>query len=165
MASWSDFALSAPALSESIRSAIHQYGAGLGYLATIRPDGGPRLHPVSPAVVDGGLYCFLLDTPKRRDLERDDRYALHTFPAEETEDESGLRGRATLITQPSRIRRVATELRAEPRLDWWLYELSVETAFAVHRIAVLDGGAPVMTYQKWVDPAGQMAPQPAARAS
>ena len=65
MASWSEFTTAAPSLAAAIRAALHQYGAGLGYLATIRPDGGPRIHPVSPAVVGGGLYCCLLDTPKR----------------------------------------------------------------------------------------------------
>ncbi len=124
MASWSEFTSAAPSLAASIRAALHQYGAGLGYLATIRPDGGPRIHPVSPAVVGGGLYCCLLDTPKRRDLERDGRYALHAFPAEESDDEASVRGRARLVTDPMVVRRVAAQLRAETRLDWWLYELS-----------------------------------------
>ena len=124
MASWSEFTNAAPSLAAAIRAALHQYGAGLGYLATIRPDGGPRIHPVSPAVVGGGLYCCLLDTPKRRDLERDGRYALHAFPAEETDDEASVRGSARLVTDPGVVRRVAAQLRAETRLDWWLYELT-----------------------------------------
>jgi len=59
-----DFAHAAPALAAGVRGAFHQYGPGLGYLATIRPDGGPRLHPVSPVVTDDGLFCCLLDTPE-----------------------------------------------------------------------------------------------------
>jgi hypothetical protein len=133
MASWSEFTNAAPSLAAAIRAALHQYGAGLGYLATIRPDGGPRIHPVSPAVVGGGLYCCLLDTPKRRDLDRDGRYALHAFPAEETDDEASVRGSARLVTDPGVVRRVAAQLRAETRLDWWLYELTVDTALFVRR--------------------------------
>ena len=46
--------------------------AGLGYLATIRADGGPRVHPISPAVLDGRLYAFILrSSPKAADLARD----------------------------------------------------------------------------------------------
>src|SRR4051812_44007159 len=123
MATWSDFASAAPALAESIRTTFHQYGAGLGYLATIRPDGGPRIHPVSPSIVGGRLYCCLVDSPKRRDLDRDDRYALHAYPCDDSDDEAGLRGRATLITDPTRIRQIATRIRAEQSMAWWLYEM------------------------------------------
>jgi hypothetical protein len=146
MATWSEFVAAAPALAADIRGAFHQYGPGLGYLATVRADGGPRIHPVSPTVTDDGLYCCLLDTPKRHDLDRDDRYALHAFPPEDSDDEACVRGRARLVTEPSIIRRVAHELRAEPEVDWWLYELSVDTAIYVHRVA---GGRP---YQLWSPP-------------
>ena len=84
----------------AIRALLHQYGPGLGYLATIRPDGGPRVHPVSPVVTDDGLFCFVVDSPKRRDLERDGRYALHAFPPEDTDDEAYLTGRALPVTDP-----------------------------------------------------------------
>jgi Pyridoxamine 5'-phosphate oxidase len=133
MVSWSEFANAEPALAASIRRAFHQYGPGLGYLATIRPDGGPRVHPVAPSVTDEGLYCCLLDTPKRRDLQRDGRYALHAFPPEDSDDEATVRGRAIRVTDQATIQRLAHELRAKPGVDWWLYELSVETAIFVHR--------------------------------
>src|SRR2546421_1364391 len=94
MASWSEFAAAQPRLAAAIRDLVHQYGPGLGYLATVRSDGGPRVHPVSPVIRDDGLYCFILDSPKRRDLERDGRYALHSFPPEDTDDEAYLSGRA-----------------------------------------------------------------------
>jgi len=153
MASWSDFAGAEPALAASIRRAFHQYGPGLGYLATVRPDGGPRVHPVAPTITDRGLYCCLLNTPKRRDLQLDDRYALHAFPPEDSDDEACVRGHATRVTDTSIIRRVAQELRAEPKLDWWLYELSVETAIFVHR------GAAAHPYHIWKTPRAR---QPAA---
>lgn len=133
VASWSEFALAAPLLAGAIRGALHQYGPGLAYLATLRPDGSPRLHPVSPAVTDDGLFVCLLDTPKRRDLERDGRFALHAYPAEERDDEACLRGVARLVTDPVVIRRVAAALRATPDVDWWLYELSVREAIFVSR--------------------------------
>ena len=82
--SFGDFAEDEPHLAASLRALLHQYGRGMAYLATVRPDGGPRIHPVSPIVTDEGLYCFVIDSPKRRDLHRDGRYALHTFPSEHT---------------------------------------------------------------------------------
>lgn len=151
MASWSEFAAAAPSLAASIRDALHQYGPGLGYLATVRCDGAPRIHPVSPAVVSGGLYCCVLNTPKRRDLERDGRYALHAFPFEDGDDEACVRGRARLVTEPNVIRRVAEQLRAETSIDWWLYELGIESAMFTRRRAGFTVGVPA-TYQIWVDP-------------
>src|SRR4051794_22128304 len=100
MASWSDFAAAEPSLAAGIRALLQQYGPGMGYLATVRSDGSPRLHPVSPVLTDTGLYCFIVDSPKRRDLERDGRYALHSFPPEESDDEAYLTGRAIRVTDP-----------------------------------------------------------------
>ena len=103
--------------------------AGLGYLATVRADGGPRVHPVSPAVLDGRLYVYcLLSSPKLRDLRDDGRYALHSFPPEESDDEAFLTGRATRVGDRRVIARLAEALHASGEVDWRLYELSIETA-------------------------------------
>jgi hypothetical protein len=131
MASWSEFAAVEPQLAASIHALVHQYGPGLGYLATIRPDGGPRVHPVSPFISRDGLFCFVLDSPKRRDLERDGRYALHSFPPEETDDEAYVSGLARLVTDPVRVEHYAVEMRAEPLADWWLFEFTVDVAMIV----------------------------------
>jgi Pyridoxamine 5'-phosphate oxidase len=147
MASWSEFADAAPALAASIRAVFHQYGPGLGYLATVRSDGGPRVHPVAPTVVMGGLYCCVVDTPKRHDLDRDPRFALHSFPAEDSDDEAGVRGTARLVTDPGVIRRVAMATRADSRVEWWLYELRVDSAFYIRRSSA-------KSIQTWTDPGG-----------
>jgi Pyridoxamine 5'-phosphate oxidase len=131
MATWPEFAAAEPQLAASIHALIHQYGPGLGYLATVRPDGGPRVHPVSPFITHGGLYCFVIDSPKRRDLERDGRYALHSFPPEATEDEAYVAGRARLVTDADLVHRYATEMRAEPEVDWRLFEFTVDVAMIV----------------------------------
>ncbi len=128
MASWSEFAAAEPALAAGIRALLQQYGPGMGYLATVRANGGPRVHPVSPVITDEGLYCFIIDSPKRRDLERDGRYALHSFPPEESDDEAYVTGRAQRVSDPVVVARLADELRASPDVDWRLYELTVETA-------------------------------------
>ena len=100
MASWSEFAADEPRLADGIRVLLQQYGPGFGYLATVRADGGPRVHPVSPVITDEGLFCFVIDSPKRRDLERDGRYALHSFPPEESDDEAYVAGRARPVDRP-----------------------------------------------------------------
>ena len=128
MVSWSDFAAAEPSLAAGIRALLQQYGPGMAYLATVRADGGPRVHPVSPVITDEGLYCFVVDSPKRRDLERDGRYALHSYPPEENDDEAVLTGRAHRVRDPLVIARLGGALRASPDVDWRLYELSIETA-------------------------------------
>jgi hypothetical protein len=118
-----------------VRELFLQYGQGFGYLATVRRDGGPRVHPVSPVFADGGLFCFVLPSPKRRDLERDGRYALHAYPAERSDDEAYVAGRARSVTDERQRERVAGEHRALPDVDWQLFELDIEVAMVTRRRA------------------------------
>jgi hypothetical protein len=148
MASWSEFAADEPRLARAIHALMHQYGPGLGYLATVRADGGPRVHPVSPVITDDGLFCFVVDSPKRRDLERDGRYALHSFPPEDSDDEAYVAGRAEPVTDPALIQTIAANLRAHRQVDWRLFELTVEVAMIARR-----GRAPEV--RVWLDPAGR----------
>jgi hypothetical protein len=146
-----------PRLALAIQELVHQYGPGLGYLATVRPDGGPRVHPVSPVITDTGLYCFLLDSPKRRDLERDGRYALHAFPPEASDDEAYLSGHARPVNDHTTVHRLARRMRAAPRVDWRLYEFTVDVAMVVRRsVAPTGGSGPEATArQVWRDPAAR----------
>ncbi|WP_238016009.1 pyridoxamine 5'-phosphate oxidase [Dactylosporangium sp. AC04546] len=132
MATWADFAAAEPLLATAIRTLVCQYGPGLGYLATVRPDGGPRIHPVSPVITSDGLFCFVLPSPKRHDLDRDGRYSLHSFPGTDSDDEAYLSGRATRVTSVAVIAGLARQMRAAPGVDWKLYELTVDVAMLVH---------------------------------
>lgn len=58
MARWADLELALPDMAAHGQRLIYQYGVGLGYLATVRKDGGPRLHPMCPLIVDGGLWTI-----------------------------------------------------------------------------------------------------------
>lgn len=71
----------------------------LGFLATTRQDGGPRVHPICPLQVGDGLYAFVVPGPKLGDLRRDGRFALHseTFPPPNHEDGCHLTGRAVEV--------------------------------------------------------------------
>jgi len=110
MKRWCEFAEERPELAEHGREMIYQYGVGLGYLATVRKDGAPRVHPVCPTLANGGLYLFILtQSPKCYDLLKDDRYALHTFPKTESDDEFYVTGRAT-PTGDTEVRRIVYDV-------------------------------------------------------
>ena len=118
-----------------MRALLEQYGQGFGYLATVRCDGGPRVHPVSPVIADGGLFCFVLASPKRRDLERDGRYALHAYPAENSDDEAYLAGRARPVTTRTSGTAWPDCTAPSPDVDWRLFELDIDVAMVTHREA------------------------------
>jgi hypothetical protein len=99
MVTWKEFAAAAPELAETGRSLLNQFGVGLAFLATVRKDGAPRLHPVCPVLSDDRLFVLITPTsPKRHDLLRDGRYALQTFPQPKPgSDEFYLAGKALLV--------------------------------------------------------------------
>jgi hypothetical protein len=101
MATWMEFEDDAPDIAAEGKKLLYQFGVGLAFLATIRKDGAPRLHPICPTVVDGHLYALIGPSPKRGDLKRDGRYALHTFPPVNVDDEFLVMGRATFIEDKS----------------------------------------------------------------
>jgi hypothetical protein len=77
---WPEFERETPELAERGGAMLRAFT--LGYLATLRPDGSPRIHPVTVTIADSGLYVYAVaGTPKGRDLRRDPRYAMHAFPA------------------------------------------------------------------------------------
>ena len=92
MPRWSEFATQAPEMAEAGRALLFQFGPGLAYLATVRADGGPRIHPVCVNLVEGGLYTLVVPSPKRQDLLRDGRFALHAFSSSTVDDEFFLAG-------------------------------------------------------------------------
>ena len=109
MKRWEQLEAENPKLAEDGRALIYQFKVGLGYLATIRKDGGPRVHPVCPVLATGGLYVFVGNhSPKLNDLVRDGRYALHSFPKPEVDDEFYVAGVATPETD-TRIRDIVYE--------------------------------------------------------
>jgi hypothetical protein len=82
---------------------LFQFKVGLAFLATVRADGAPRLHPVCPVLSNDHLFVLITaESPKRRDLLRDGRYALQSFPQPKPgSDEFYVTGRAVLIDDPA----------------------------------------------------------------
>lgn len=113
MASWQEFEQAAPELAAAGRKLLYQFGPGLGLLGTVRADGGPRLHPICPLIVDGNLCAFIGHSPKLRDLLRDGRFALHTFPSTDVDDEFFITGRATRTDDPEARASVSRAVAAQ----------------------------------------------------
>lgn len=104
---------------------------GVAYLATIRADGSPRVHPVTPIVGQGHLFLFMEPTsPKGHDLLRDPRYALHCSVSNSS-GESGeffISGSARFVDDLA-LRQQAIALASYAPADRYvLYELFVERA-------------------------------------
>jgi hypothetical protein len=104
-------------LAEAGQGLLYQFGVGLAFLSTVRPDGGPRLHPVCPVVIDGTLAAHIVPSPKRDDLHRDGRYALHSFPCPENEDAFYLTGMASQVRDSGLTAAVAAQFLAERGMD------------------------------------------------
>ena len=61
MISWTEFKSRQPELARDGADLLYHFGVGLAFLGTVRPDGGPRLHPICPLVTDTGLYAFIVE--------------------------------------------------------------------------------------------------------
>ena len=103
MVTWKEFAAAEPDLADVGRSLLFQFKVGLAFLATVRRDGAPRLHPVCPVLSDDRLFVLIIPTsPKRHDLRRDGRYALQTFPQPKPgSDEFSIAGKAVGVDDPA----------------------------------------------------------------
>jgi hypothetical protein len=152
MATWSEFERSAPDMAAAGRKLIYQFGPGLGYLATVRKDGGPRVHPFCPVIHDGGLYGLIGPSPKRFDLLRDGRYALHTFPQADGDDEFFVTGTARRIDDPLRRADVLATYRATGSTssgDEVFFGFDIERALLSIYGPRGDSGYGPPTYTKW----------------
>ena len=126
---WQEFAEVRPELAQLGHDLLYQFGIGLAFLATVRKDGGPRLHPICPLIYDGHLFVFVLGhSPKRYDLLRDGRYALHTFPPKDNDDEFYCTGKATLVSDQALRQVVAEQAQHDVRDDEVLFEFHIERA-------------------------------------
>ena len=116
MATWSEFRSQRPDLAVIGRDLFYEYGGvGLGFLATVRRDGGPRVHPICPILNDDGLFGLIIPGPKLNDLRRDRRYALHseTLAPPRHDDGFYVTGTAIEVADPAIRDRVSAQFLAE----------------------------------------------------
>jgi hypothetical protein len=135
MITWTDFQRQQPALADAGRRQFYQVSIGLAFLATVRPDGAPRVHPVCPVIGDAGLHLLIVAGPKQQDLRRDGRYALHseTWPPPRQDDGFALAGRASQVTDAVLQQVVRGQVLTERDGDVWpsfdedaIFELAIE---------------------------------------
>lgn len=103
----------------------------VAYLATLRKDGSPRLHPMTPIIGQGHLFVFMEPTsPKGHDLRRDGRYAIHCG-VNDTSGASGefaVSGQAQFSDNPE-LRALAVRLAPYSPADRYiLFEFCLESA-------------------------------------
>jgi hypothetical protein len=102
MASWGRFRSEAPELA-AVAARLWP-GVPIAYLATVRRDGSPRLHPFCPIVAGDGLYAAIPPTsPKGNDLRRDGRCVIHAMPGPD-DDELCIRARAREVSGDDAVR-------------------------------------------------------------
>lgn len=139
MVAWQQFARAEPELAQF---GAERLAGGVAYLATVRGDSLPRVHPVTPIIGGGRLFIFMEPaSPKGRDLHRDGRYALHSAVGDTagTGGEFIVRGHAAPVDAPA-LRTAAVEAASYSPADRYiLFEFGVEEAVAT----VYEGGLPV----------------------
>jgi hypothetical protein len=130
MASWGAFAAEAPELAAFGEDRLRQ---PVSYLATVRPDGSPRVHPVTPIIGGGRLFVFMEPTSaKGRNLRRDPRYMLHSLVLDQAGSggEFLVRGRAMPIDDPATRRMAAEAASYAPQDRYVLFELGIDGAMS-----------------------------------
>ena len=131
MATWAEFAKAAAEMAELGLAQLRKFE--LAYLATTARDGRPRVHPVCPFIAEGRLFIAVgPSSPKRLDLVRDGRYALHMLPGKR-DDEFYLTGRARRVTDAvTRQRALAGKGNINISEDEWLFEFDVERVMTAY---------------------------------
>jgi hypothetical protein len=150
MITWREFDAAAPALASAGQSQLNQFGVGLAFLATVRNDGAPRVHPVCPVLSGGGLFVLITPTsPKRDDLLRDGRFALQAFPQPKPgSDEFYVTGRARHVNDAETRARVLRDAKHMADASELLFELLIDRVMHTKWEHVL---TPEMrpVHQKW----------------
>lgn len=133
MSTWAEFAASAPELAAF---GARRMERRICYLATVRSNNTPRVHPVSPFIGGERLLLYMEPTsPKAADLRQNNSYAVHcgVEDGEGGGGEFAIRGTAEEIDDPS-IRAAAFQSASNaglhPRERYVLFELKVLDAMS-----------------------------------
>jgi hypothetical protein len=143
MAAWAEFANADPELAAFARERIE---GRIVYQATLRLDGSPRVHPVSPWFGAGLLgVMFRAKSPKVDEVLRDGRYAFHT--AQPADDHDGVAGEFMVrgwMEQVGPDHPLAVACPSSVTFPLAFFACSVEEAVGT---TYPDGGDPL--YRRW----------------
>jgi hypothetical protein len=101
------------------------------YLATVRADGLPRVHPVTPIFAAGGMFLFMEPTsPKGRDLRERGGFAMHNAVPDNdgTGGEFWIAGRGVPADDPDLRAEIVVAATYPPDDRYVLFELMVAEA-------------------------------------
>ena len=153
MKSWNEFSAEQPELAEHGKKMLFRIRehVGLVFIATLRKDGAPRLHPISLIFSDGHAYVIIpRASPKCADLIRDGRYALQASPPPDNKDseEFYFAGCAAQIQDPILQQALIDDTGITVEENEILFELFLERAMYTK---VVNRGAPdeYPIHQKW----------------
>lgn len=126
--SWKNLEAQAPDIAAFGKARLN---GKVAYLATIRKDGSPRVHPFTPIIGEGHFFAFMEPTsPKGHDIRRDGRFAVHCSMTD-TSGESGefiVTGNAKPIEDPQ-VRELAVKLSSYAPADRYvLFEFDIDSA-------------------------------------
>lgn len=141
MATWAEFEADAPEVAAVAGRLWHSLilldrgdsgrHSGLwfpvAYLATVRRNGAPRVHPFCPILADGRLFAAIpQSSPKGWDIRRDPRCAIHALPGPD-DDELCIRAHAHEVAADSH--RIATVRRVVDRVGGMIESVGADPLF------------------------------------
>jgi hypothetical protein len=124
---WQEFAHAQPEMARFGESRLQ---TKVMYLATIKPDGYPRVHPFTPFVGGGRLFAFMEPTsPKGKDLQRNGRYSMHSLVTDMNGSggEFQLTGDAHLVTDPGARALAISSCPYKPQDRYVLFEFEISS--------------------------------------
>ncbi len=139
MASWAEVAREVPELASDALASLDLGNHKM--VATIRPDGSPRVSATEARVVDGTLWmAFMWMTPKARDLRRDPRYALHSWSAEPEVwmGDAKVAGRAVEVDDEAARTRLVEAAGTAPPGRFHLFRCDVDEVVVLRLAETLD---------------------------
>ena len=139
MSNWGAFTDARPDMAKLLLEILEWIP--ITYLATVGDDGAPRVHPVCPIIADRRMFVAVAaSSPKRLDLKRDGRYAMHALPGKWREvdgqtrgdDEFYISGGARLVEDAETRRLITETAKHEIRESDWLFEFDIERAMTAY---------------------------------
>jgi hypothetical protein len=85
-----------------------------------------------PLLTPSALCAFIVPSPKRHDLRRDGRYAMHSFPTENDEDAFYVAGWARMVSDETQLARLSKQFLSERGMETRPVEMSRWDLFEFH---------------------------------
>lgn len=130
MASWGEFARAEPEMAKVLQKSLNWIP--ITYLATVRKDGAPRVHPICPIIGGDRMFVAVAETsPKRYDLRNDGRFAMHALP-DKRDDEFYMTGRATMVEDAATRKLVSDSAGHTVHDSDWVFEFDIEQVMTAY---------------------------------